>query len=157
MRLRFLLCNLFCGLPFHPRHLLAIGKSRKSSANTATLAGTQGLLLSPCFYRQIHPQLLNSPQNVCSALFVPTLQGSAALLSECLERANTQTHQQHSLAPEQLSLAFKEHAHLPRDHTPHPPPNAKSEPQGTARYHPLIAPSSLTRALLPDLPDPQSS
>lgn len=62
-------------------------------ASTATLPGTQGLLLSPCFYRQIHPQLLNSPQNVCSGLFVPTLQGFAVLLGECFERANTQMHQ----------------------------------------------------------------
>lgn len=92
MRLRFLLYKLSCGLPSQPRHQFANQQSvEELLANTAMLAGTQGLLLSPqpLFYRQIHLQLLNSPQNVCSALFVPTLQGFAVLLIGCLERAST--------------------------------------------------------------------
>lgn len=129
-------------------------------ANTAILAGTQGLLLSPCFYRQIHPQLLNSPQNVCSALFVPTLQGFAVLLSECLERANTQCISSTVWLPSSSAWPSRNTSPPEGSHTPpttYGQANAQSKPQGTARYHPLIAPSSLTRGLLPDLPDPQSS
>lgn len=127
--LRFLLCMLLSSLPFHSWHLFAFSKAR-----TRSLQRRQHLLvhklssstLSPCLYKQIHPQLLNSQHNACSAVFVPVLQGFSVLLSIHLERANTQMHQKHNLALEQLSLAFKEHTGLQKDHIPDPPPISRS-------------------------------
>lgn len=109
----------------------------------AILAGTQGLFLSPQpLLLQIHPQLLNSPQNVCSALAVPTLQGFAALCSECLKRANTQIH---SLAPEQLSLAFREPLTC-TGITAHPAPISRPGPKQSHKALP-----NTTISLLPHL------
>lgn len=126
--LRFLPCKLFSSLPFHSQHLFAFGKARMSS-----LRRRQHLLvlelsstLSPCLYKQIHPQLLNSQHHACSTVFVPVLQGVSILLSIHLKRANTQMHQKHRLALEQLSLAFKEHTGLQKDHIPDPPHISRS-------------------------------
>ena len=159
MRLRILLSKLFSGLPFHSRHLFAVRKVRKSSLQYWLVHQCYSSTLSPCLYRQIHPQLLNTQHNVCSAVFIPILQGFSVLFSMCLKKANTQMALAAKSSPWTAKPGLQGTCSPPeRSHTrstTYHQANTKIKPQGTAKYCCLIVISFLNRGLLPDLPAPR--
>lgn len=150
MRLR-LLYKLFCGLPFHPRHPFAPSKAWKSSLQTQQywlVHKVSSLALSPLLL-QANPSPAAKLTTEC---LLCTVCSNTSRLCCSLKWGPRKSKHRNASAAQCSSPAddsgLQGAPHLQRDHThthhlSYQQANAKTQPQGTAKYNCLIAPSSL--------------